>query len=143
MVNPNGLIYIHIYTYMYIYIYIYIYTYMYIYIYVCTYILGVTACVVARVNMVNPNGLTGVAHAIHLVRNVNGRSGIIICMTLHLKTCIHTFMYICIYEYVYFCTYICIYTIYIYILIYEFFIFPFTHLLLYHYCPFFVALKII
>lgn len=36
---------------------------------------GVTACIVARIHMINSHGLSGVAHMIHLVREVDGRSG--------------------------------------------------------------------
>lgn len=36
---------------------------------------GVTACVAARVHMIESHGLSGIAHMIHMVRLVNGRSG--------------------------------------------------------------------
>ena len=36
---------------------------------------GITACIVARIHIINSHGLSGVAHQIHIVREVNGRSG--------------------------------------------------------------------
>ena len=44
---------------------------------------GVTACIVARVHMINSHGLSGVAHMIHMVREVDGRSGTLPTFTIY------------------------------------------------------------